>query len=92
MKLKDLPRYHIFRFVGDNCLYLKNEGDKKEVEWHRVYKDGRTNLEGKYSYDPYWLNKPVHDLGDIYDWMKRNHPIRYKRENWEASKPKKGNI
>lgn len=97
-RLIDVPCYHLFGFPNDpfDKLYLLNEAhiDKEsgrvQFEWHRVYwRDGRTNLNGKCTFDRAWLESTeVIDRGDYYEWMKVNHPIRYKRENWEASRPK----
>ena len=96
MKLKEIKRYHVFHYANDNrkALYLMNENHVSEngkthyLEWHRIYQDGRLRLQGTYTYEPDCNQNEVVDLGEFYDWMKKNHPIRYKRENWEASKPK----
>lgn len=95
MKLIDLERYHVFQFEGDKKIYLLNENyqnhitGKCQFEWHRIYNDGRTNMNGTYSCDDIWLDKTqVTDLGDFYDWMKANHPRRYFKEGWELSRPK----
>ena len=98
MKLINLPRYHVFEF--NNHLYLLNESNINHdedghttgyyYEFHHIEKDGRTKLNGVAYIDRETLhNTEVKDLGDFYDWMKKTHPIRYKRENWEASKPQK---
>lgn len=96
VRLIDLPRYHVF--FGSNQLFCLNERsisvDDKGVthyywEYHRVYKDGRTKLQGiVLTHNNLLESIQVLDLGDIYDWMKEHHPNRYKRENWEASRPK----
>lgn len=97
-KLVNVPCYHVFKL--NNRLYLLNLSYIKldengciagyDYEFHRIYKDGRTNLHGKTFTDRYTLhNTEVEDLGDFYEWMKKNHPIRYNRENWDASKPQK---
>ena len=93
-RLKDIPRFHVIRFVHEQgCnLYLLNEAHiaengKVQFEWHRIYPDGRTSLMGKCSFDPVWVEKTeVVDCGEFYEWMKENHPVRYKREGWESSK------
>lgn len=97
-KLIDVPRYHLFGFPNEpfDKLYLLNEAHidkesgKVQFEWHRVYwRDGRTNMHGNVSFNRAYLeNTEVIDRGDFYDWMKVNHPIRYKRENFEQSRPK----
>lgn len=98
MKLVNVPRYHVFEL--NNHLYLLNEShishDKDGhtigyyYEFHHIEKDGRTKLNGvTYTIRETLCITEVKDLGDFYDWMKKNHPIRYKRENWEASKPQK---
>ena len=96
MKLIDLPRYHVFQFEGEKNIHLLNENYQNaltgacQFEWHRIYKDGRTNLNGTFANSPEWLaSQEVTDLGDFYDWMKQNHPRRYVKEDWEASRPKK---
>lgn len=98
-KLIDVPRGHLFGFPKDpfDKLYLLDDayiGENGNVQfsWNRVYwRDGRTNMHGKVSFDRAWLESTeVIDRGDFYDWMKANHPIRYKRENWEQSRQKKG--
>lgn len=91
MKLIDLKRFHVFRM--DNKLYLLSDNYigrtddcsmRYQFSWNRMYRDGRTALEGKYTTDFLWLSETeVEDLGDLYDYMKKNHPIRYKRENWD---------
>lgn len=98
MKFVNVPRYHVFEL--NNHLYLLNESYINHdadgcisgyyYEFHYIYKDGRTKLNGiAYSDRETLRTTEVKDLGDFYDWMKKNHPIRYKRENWEVSKPKK---
>lgn len=82
MKLINLKRYHVFKNLCDNKLYLLNETYHKNgiyfFEFHRVYKDGRTNLIGYYTYDKEYIKQiEVIDLGDYMDWLKNNHPIRY---------------
>lgn len=93
MKLINLPRYHVFQFMGETNIHLLNENyhnkdnDNCMFEWHRIYKDGRTSLNGSYANSFGWIaNAEVTDLGEYYDWMKENHPIRYKRENWDRTK------
>lgn len=95
-RLIEVKRYHVIRMNGK--LWLLNEAhigtpynrpERLHFEYHRIYSDGRTNLKGYYIEDEEWIrNTMVEDLGEFYDWMKANHPVRYKRENWEASKPK----
>lgn len=98
-KLRDVKRYHVFYWANDpkKKLYLLNESniavkDNGETHyqfgWHRIYRDGRTNIHGIATFDPSILERRVVDLGEFYDWMKKHHPIRYNRENWEASRPK----
>ena len=91
----DVKRYHVFSYPGDSKLYLLNEAHMNiktgnmYFEWHRIYADGRTKLKGTYERNSVWLHQTqVIDHGDFYDWMKENHPVRYKRENREASRPK----
>lgn len=93
MKLINLPRYHVFKFQGENGIFLLNENYKNpltgscQFEWHRIYSDGRTNLSGISATSEKWLSiTEITDLGDFYDWMKQNHPQRYKKENWEQSR------
>lgn len=97
-KLIDVPRYHVFSYPGDGKLYLLNEAymnaktGNMYFEWHRIYTDGRTSLKGTYERNAVWLHQTeVIDHGEFYAWMKENHPIRYKRENWEATRPKESN-
>lgn len=95
-RLIDVKRYHVILMNGK--LWLLNEAhigtpdnrpSHPHFEWHRIYADGRTNLKGYYTEDEDELRSTmVEDLGEFYAWMKENHPVRYKRENWEASKPK----
>ena len=98
-KLVKMERYHVFYFADDikKKLYLLNENHIATDEhgithyqfgWHRIYSDGRTNMHGVAEFDPDNLQVQVADLGDFYDWMKKTHPIRYKRERWEESRPK----
>ena len=98
-KLVDVKRYHVFYHSRDpkKKLYLLNENSIRTDEhgvthyqfgWHRIYSDGRTNMHGVAEFNPDNLQVEVVDLGEFYDWMKKTHPIRYKRENWEATKPK----
>ena len=93
VKLIDLPRYHVFGLPKDpfDKIYILNEAhkgganEKPYFEWHRVnWDDGRAKLMGDGTNDREWLSKTdVIDRGHFKDWMKANHPIRYKRENWE---------
>lgn len=98
-KLVNMERYHVFRFADDRKEkpYLLNENHIATDEhgithyqfgWHRIYPDGRTKMQGVAEFNPDNLEVQVVDLGEYYDWMKKMHPIRYKRENWESSKPK----
>ena len=98
-KLRDVKCYHVFYWANDpkKKLYLLNENyiavkDNGETHdqfgWHRIYRDGRTNIHGIATFDPSILERRVVDLGEFYDWMKKHHPIRYNRENLEASRPK----
>ena len=96
-RLIELERYHVFRFAGEERLRLLNENHISEddpqriqFEYHTIYKDGRTNLNGVCRFNRLFAEtQMVVDLGDFYDWMRENHPIRYKRENWEESRPKR---
>ena len=94
MKLINLKRGHVFRFAGEQRPRLLNENHVNKdnpaivyVEFHTIYRDGRTNLMGTSANRAFAEHAEVVDLGNFYDWMKKHHPIRYKRENWEASRP-----
>lgn len=94
-KLINVKRHHVIRM--NDKLWLLNEAhigsednkpNRLHFEFHRIYKDGRTNLKGYYTENEDFIrNTTVEDLGDLYDWMKENHPIRYKREKWEETYP-----
>ena len=93
-RLIELERNHVFRFAGEEKLRLLNENhiDKDnpqhvQFEFHTIYKDGRTNMRGIWCNRLFAETQIVVDLGDFYDWMELNHPIRYKRERWKESRP-----
>ena len=94
IKLINLPRYHVFSFeenpkrlflLDDN--YINKQKGNVQFGWNRIYNDGRTNMHGIAMFDRNWLETTkVIDHGEFYEWMKINHPIRYKREGWEQSR------
>ena len=93
IKLINLKRGHVFRFAGEERFRLLNENYVSKdnpliihFEWHTIFKDGHTSLRGTGCNRLFAETQMVVDLGDFYDWMKKHHPIRYKRENWEASR------
>ena len=95
IKLINLERGHVFRFAGEERFRLLNENYVSKdnpliihFEWHTIFKDGRTSLRGTGCNRLFAETQMVVDLGDFYDWMEKHHPIRYKRENLEVTKPK----
>ena len=86
MKLIEVPRYHVIRMDGKLYelvdSYIGAQGNV-QFGWHRIYRDGRTNMHGKCTFDREFVEtKEVEDLGDFYEWMRKTHPIRFKREKW----------
>lgn len=96
MKLIDLPRYHVFKWdntlfhLNENCITTDTQGVTHYFwEFHRVHAFGRLSYSALRLYNKTAIeNIEVEDWGHYYDFMKMFHPIIYKRDNWEASRPK----